>query len=52
MSTNTQAAASSAKSLQDTYGFANICFGCGPSNEKGLQIKSFVDDNELVCEWT
>lgn len=31
------------QSLQDTYGPKGICFGCGPQNEKGLQIKSFVD---------
>jgi acyl-coenzyme A thioesterase PaaI-like protein len=30
------------KSLQDTYAPNSICFGCGPKNDKGLRIKSFV----------
>ncbi|MDP6455934.1 MAG: PaaI family thioesterase, partial [Candidatus Marinimicrobia bacterium] len=41
-----------AKSLQDTYGPNNTCFGCGPKNTKGLQIKSFVEGNDVVAEWT
>jgi acyl-coenzyme A thioesterase PaaI-like protein len=32
-----------AESLQDRYFPALPCFGCGPTNEKGLQLKSFVD---------
>ncbi|MGH9442878.1 MAG: PaaI family thioesterase [Thermoanaerobaculia bacterium] len=40
------------KSLQDTYAPNNRCFGCGPANEKGLRIKSFVEGDELVCDWT
>ena len=40
------------KSLQDTYAPENRCFGCGPANEKGLRIKSFVQGEELVCDWT
>ena len=39
------------KSLQDTHAPGNRCFGCGPSNEKGLQIKSFVDGDEVICDW-
>jgi acyl-coenzyme A thioesterase PaaI-like protein len=39
------------KSLQDTYGPKVICFGCGPANPKGLQIKSFPDgDDACVAE--
>ena len=42
-------------SLQDRYAPANSCFGCGPSNPKGLQIKSFANgmesDSEVVAEW-
>ncbi len=38
-------------SLQDRYAPHNRCFGCGPSNEKGLRIKSFVDGDEVVCDW-
>ncbi|HET7921143.1 MAG TPA: PaaI family thioesterase [Gammaproteobacteria bacterium] len=40
------------KSLQDTYAPDSICFGCGPANPKGLHIKSFVQGEEVVCEWT
>jgi len=40
------------KSLQETYAPRNRCFGCGPANEKGLRIRSFVEGDELVCEWT
>ena len=37
--------------LQDRYAPANGCFGCGPSNEKGLRIKSFVEGDEIVARW-
>src|SRR5512138_3742845 len=40
------------KSLQDTYAPHNRCFGCGPANEKGLRIKSRVEGDALVCDWT
>ena len=36
-------------SLQDTYGPETICFGCGPANEKGLRIKSFVEGETVVA---
>jgi acyl-coenzyme A thioesterase PaaI-like protein len=39
------------QSLQDRYAPKNRCFGCGPANEKGLRIKSYVEDDEVVCEW-
>jgi acyl-coenzyme A thioesterase PaaI-like protein len=41
------------ESLQDRYAPNNRCFGCGPANEKGLRIKSFVSlsNNEVVAEW-
>jgi acyl-coenzyme A thioesterase PaaI-like protein len=29
------------KSLQERYAPAGRCFGCGPANEQGLQIRSF-----------
>jgi len=38
--------------LQDTYAYGTRCFGCGPLNERGLQIKSYVDGGEVVCHWT
>ncbi len=40
------------QSLQDRYAPKNACFGCGPSNAKGLRIKSFVEGDEVVCTWT
>lgn len=39
------------KSLQDQYAPENACFGCGPKNAQGLQIKSFVKGDEVVAEW-
>lgn len=39
------------KSLQDTYAANGRCFGCGPKNEKGLRIKSFVKGDEVVAEF-
>ena len=43
----------SMESLQDQYAPENRCFGCGPANEKGLRIKSFVsgDGGEVAAEW-
>jgi acyl-coenzyme A thioesterase PaaI-like protein len=44
---------SAGKSLQETYAPENRCFGCGPKNDKGLRIRSFVadDGNSVVCTW-
>lgn len=39
------------ENLQDRYAPAYGCFGCGPANEKGLRIKSFVSGEEVVAEW-
>ncbi len=39
------------KSLQETYAPHNACFGCGPANEKGLRIGSFVESDEVVADW-
>jgi acyl-coenzyme A thioesterase PaaI-like protein len=39
------------QSLQERYAPDNRCFGCGPANEKGLRIRSFVEGDALVCEW-
>lgn len=43
----------SEKAFQDYYAdeFAH-CFGCGRLNEKGLQIKSYWDGEESVCQYT
>ncbi len=39
-------------SLQDRYAPENRCFGCGPKNEQGLRIKSFVAGDEVRCTWS
>jgi acyl-coenzyme A thioesterase PaaI-like protein len=49
------ATATKSRSLQDTYAPNNRCFGCGPANPQGLQIKSFTEGEGsellLVAEW-
>src|SRR2546430_4693607 len=40
------------KSIQETYAPHNACFGCGPANEKGLQIRSFPQRDEVVATFT
>ena len=40
------------QSLQDRWAPENMCFGCGPKNEKGLRIKSRVEGDEVVADWT
>jgi acyl-coenzyme A thioesterase PaaI-like protein len=37
--------------LQDHYAPNSICFGCGPINEKGLRIKSYVEGELVKCDW-
>ena len=39
-------------SLQETYAPHNACFGCGPANSKGLRIRSFAQDAEVIAQWT
>jgi acyl-coenzyme A thioesterase PaaI-like protein len=39
------------KSLQEEYSPDGICFGCGPANEKGLGIRSFAENGEVVATW-
>ena len=38
-------------SVQDKYAPNSICFGCGPANKKGLQIKSFKTEKGLEMEF-
>jgi uncharacterized protein (TIGR00369 family) len=40
-------------SLQERYSPLGACFGCGPTNEQGLRIRSIAtgDDGEVVCDW-
>ena len=39
------------KSLQETYAPKGIYFGSGCLNDNGLKIKSFVNNNTVVCAW-
>ena len=39
------------KSLQDQFAPNLICFGCGPANQDGLQIKSFVEGDKVVARF-
>ncbi len=39
-------------SLQERYSPNSPCFGCGPANAKGLRIRSFVEGDLLVADWT
>ena len=43
---------SNGPSLQQRFGATHICFGCGPSNTKGLRIQSYPDGDDVVCTWT
>lgn len=40
------------RSLQEIYLPEGVCFGCGQANPEGLQIRSFVDGEHLVADWT
>ena len=40
------------QSIQDRYAPQNACFGCGPANENGLQIKTFVVGDEFVATFS
>lgn len=39
------------QALQDIHAPHNKCFGCGPANEKGLRIKSFVNGDTIVAHF-
>ena len=36
-------------SLQHQFAKHSICYGCGPANDKGLQLKSFVDGDKVIA---
>jgi hypothetical protein len=42
----------SEQSLQEQYAPHSACFGCGPSNPKGLRIRSMLQGDEVIAEWT
>ena len=39
-------------SLQERYAPASICYGCGPANVQGLHVRSFVEGDVVVADWT
>lgn len=39
-------------SLQDLFFPEGRCFGCGPRNPAGLQLRSFADGDRAVARWT
>lgn len=43
--------ASGEQALQDRYAPHNACFGCGPANAEGLQIKSYVQGDSVVAHF-
>ena len=49
MATDTSEAKGAARAFQDQFGIENRCYGCGPENPEGLQIKSYWDGDEAVC---
>jgi len=38
-------------SLQERYARDSICFGCGPANQQGLRIRSFLDGDAVVLRY-
>src|SRR4051812_38039486 len=40
------------QSLQERYAPHNACFGCGPANPQGLRIRSRVEGELVVADWT
>ena len=39
--------------IQDQYDDqAQVCYGCGPKNEQGLQLKSYQRDDKVFAEYT
>lgn len=39
------------RSIQERYFPDLTCFGCGPRNERGLQLRSFVNGDVVVAEF-
>ena len=39
-------------SLQDQFAPSLACFGCGPANSLGLQIKSYVQGDQVVAHFS
>ena len=39
------------ESLQDRYAPNGVCFGCGPKNKDGLQLKSIPFGDTVIASW-
>jgi acyl-coenzyme A thioesterase PaaI-like protein len=39
------------ENLQDKYAPNGVCFGCGPKNTEGLQLKSVPVGDAIVADW-
>lgn len=39
-------------SVQERFANHTTCYGCGPSNTKGLRIRSFENETGLECDFT
>ena len=39
------------ESLQDKYAPNGVCFGCGPKNKDGLQLKSVPSGDRVEADW-
>jgi acyl-coenzyme A thioesterase PaaI-like protein len=39
------------ENLQDRYAPNSVCFGCGPKNPHGLQLKSVPEGDSIVSVW-
>jgi acyl-coenzyme A thioesterase PaaI-like protein len=40
------------QSLQEQFAPHSICYGCGPANDRGLHVRSIVEGDVVVAEWT
>jgi acyl-coenzyme A thioesterase PaaI-like protein len=38
-------------SLQECFAPLSRCFGCGPANDRGLRLRSFVQGDTIVATW-
>ncbi len=40
------------ESLQERFAPSSVCYGCGPANDEGLKVRSFVEGASVVARWT
>jgi acyl-coenzyme A thioesterase PaaI-like protein len=43
---------SESQSLQERYAPSLACFGCGPANPRGLHVRSRVEGERVVADWS